>query len=148
MRAACRHRTTKHTAPNNPPQNKEFMETIPITISKSLYANWLNDLESGLAPQGQFSLFDGTGYCCLGRLCKIAGRPITIDEDDYANNQGRICGLNYAFTHRLLGDALTAHLTQMNDTFCTFKEIAQYLTSHITWIGRTAYYNSPTPEHQ
>lgn len=47
---------------------------------------WATALESGEFKQTKGCLFDGTGYCCLGVLCKLAGKEFKkiedADEDD------------------------------------------------------------------
>lgn len=42
---------------------------------------WIVDLETTTEPQARSCLFDGVGYCCLGRLCVVAGEEFAyIDE--------------------------------------------------------------------
>jgi len=45
---------------------------------------WLNDLEKTRAKQGNFQLRGPSGWCCLGRACKLAGitpRKVGVNED-------------------------------------------------------------------
>lgn len=45
-------------------------------------APWLAALRSGKYKQTQRVLYDGSGYCCLGVLCKVAGSNFVITNTD------------------------------------------------------------------
>lgn len=44
---------------------------------------WVVDLETTTEPQATDALYDGVGYCCLGRLCKVAGLEFVPVDHDY-----------------------------------------------------------------
>lgn len=109
---------------------------------------WIDALESGEYVQTQSALYDGTGYCCLGVLCRIAGaefqRVVTTHGHDYEptlvdgiqlndgqelSNDGRkMFGLDCNQESTLIG---------LNDggmragTSKTFKEIAAYIRANL-----------------
>lgn len=43
-------------------------------MDQELKAKWVEALRSGEYKQCKGTLFDGVAYCCLGVLCKVAGR--------------------------------------------------------------------------
>jgi len=48
---------------------------------------WIAALRSGEYEQARSVLYNGTGYCCLGVLCKVAGSDFYVsggDEDEAA----------------------------------------------------------------
>lgn len=45
-------------------------------LDADLKARWIAALRSGEYKQGQSSLFDGKGYCCLGVLLRVQGCDI------------------------------------------------------------------------
>lgn len=94
---------------------------------------WVHDLETTDEPQTQGKLFDGTGYCCLGRLCKVAGLEFKQDSegDWYVDGEEGECELlapEYVVVSFLGLDAYIFDQNRyatMNDTDrLSFKEIA------------------------
>lgn len=58
-------------------------------LDADLKAKWIAALRSGEYKQGQSSLFDGKGYCCLGVLATIQGCDIEKaipDPDERVTN--------------------------------------------------------------
>lgn len=63
-------------------------------MKKTWAMKWAKALESGKYKQATSGLRIGEGYCCLGVLCKIAGKRFyKIDTIDTAGKQ-----LNYYYT--------------------------------------------------
>jgi hypothetical protein len=46
---------------------------------------WAKDLLDNQDKQGKEALFDGNGYCCLGRLCLLAGKEF----EEYKLSEGK-----------------------------------------------------------
>lgn len=44
---------------------------------------WVKDLRENADKQGKGCLFDGTGYCCLGRLVLLYGAKFVEYEETY-----------------------------------------------------------------
>jgi len=42
-------------------------------MKEKVAKKWIKDLRKPKNKQAKKALFDGTGYCCLGRLCVVAG---------------------------------------------------------------------------
>lgn len=57
-----------------------------MKMPKELKTKWLEALRSGKYSQGQFSLFDGTGYCCLGVLEMVCDGEV---EKEYEEGHDR-----------------------------------------------------------
>ena len=93
---------------------------------EQLLNNWLAALRSGELSQTTGRLSDGTSYCCLGVLCKVAGRELFAsdepDDDDVGPN-----AWNYRFVRETIGGRFTEGLTEMNDQGKTFLQIADFL---------------------
>jgi hypothetical protein len=51
-------------------------------MDRKYKAEWLKALRSGEYQQARGKLYDGTGYCCLGVLCKVAGSKFVITNPD------------------------------------------------------------------
>lgn len=49
-------------------------------MNKELVDKWVAALRSGEYKQTESVLFDGTGYCCLGVLCKVVQDPIFHED--------------------------------------------------------------------
>ncbi len=92
---------------------------------------WIEALESGKYNQCLGVLHNGTGYCCLGVLCVVAGETFAkIDDDLYVVK-------NKEWRERIPGDEFTKltglkandqqHLIDLNDDCETFEDIAKVL---------------------
>lgn len=120
---------------------------------------WIEDLRMNPELQGSDELLDNGGkYCCLGRLCIVAG----IDEEDIKHESFIKEGL-FGYKHDLLPDKFTGEintgsipyiLTVMNDGVSkwtvkdelkkwgiakekyTFPEIADFLEKHIEYYEK------------
>lgn len=51
-------------------------------MKKELAQAWSADLRSTKAPQTGGCLYDGEGYCCLGRLCLLMGAEFKQEIDE------------------------------------------------------------------
>ena len=105
-------------------------------MNRDIAEKWIADLRAN-PPQAKGALFDGKGYCCLGRLCVLAGlEPEHVPDSicykflghsewlppkvsDWAGMKGQ--GGRYP------GGVLADH----NDSGKTFAEIADIIESHI-----------------
>lgn len=101
-------------------------------MNKDIADRWIKDLRSN-PPQSQRRLFDGNGYCCLGRLAVVMGRKPTIDGYDYKID-GESYVLSYAIRdeagmHSQCGfyDHNNYDLTQANDDGMSFAQIADII---------------------
>ena len=105
---------------------------------------WLHDLETTEAPQAKGRLFDGVGYCCLGRACVVLEPLVpfvrcTLSDEYtfgvggtvYASAPSEI--VNKLCLRGVLGyprDSESEYLTDMNDGGkYTFKDIARVIRS-------------------
>jgi hypothetical protein len=99
-------------------------------MKKQLFEAWTLGLRSGEHFQTVSRMFDGAGYCCLGLLCKVAGRKVASadDGDDYEGSPNRS---NYEFVRELLGDYFSSTLSTANDSGATFFDIADSLEKSV-----------------
>jgi hypothetical protein len=117
-------------------------------MDRAFAMKWADDLETEGLKQARKVLFDGEGYCCLGRACIIAGvefipmgEPsktwITKDEDnnyavlpEYVRDK---LGMADSDGSRRDGDMIVINdksftsLAGANDGGTSFKEIAAYI---------------------
>lgn len=118
-----------------------------------LIKQWVEDLRSGQFQQTTQTLFDGTGYCCLGVLCKRAVKNGIMKEGArFGNHVFIIGGDDYVveLSTELDGFKDTVgiteeeeiHLIRMNDGYSNdndqeivrkhnFTEIADYIEQNI-----------------
>src|ERR1700722_5631587 len=94
---------------------------------------WIADLEKN-PPQTRQKLYDGHGYCCLGRLCLLAGmKPeVFYDQRDYgfAGESAVLprAVMEWAGMKSRSGEYDDDHcLSADNDNGATFPEIAQII---------------------
>ena len=103
-----------------------------------LQKEWLHDLKTTRAKQGEGFLHASNGWCCLGRALHVMGVKPDSREDGFcyfAKHSGSMpdkqwdamklrdaCGLaNRSF---FIDGAGFASLAEANDAGCTFKQIA------------------------
>jgi hypothetical protein len=118
--------------------------------------NWLNDLEKTRAKQGTSALHGPTGWCCLGRACRLAGiiptkhrisdeflfdghsadLPISVVDKLYLrSNMGWIaCAKNYP---ELRGSRSLVNLN--DDLGWTFKQIARWIRKNPSAVFTSGY---------
>lgn len=121
-------------------------------MKEQIAKDWVKDLRESGAQQTCGALYDGRGYCCLGRLCVILGYTFTRSDED---GKYRISGTQesnilteqiqkQAGMHSLDGDLnrveldLTAislkfgtiSLADLNDNGWTFAKIADLIEKH------------------
>jgi hypothetical protein len=59
-------------------------------IDEATKEAWITALESGQWPQTANMLYDGTGYCCLGVLCRVKGGEFTPRMFDVEDDEGNV----------------------------------------------------------
>lgn len=95
-------------------------------MHEKLFNDWVSALRSGKYNQGYGYLKTKNGYCCLGVLCKVAGKNLVYNPgiDDYKNYEWLI---EEIFTTDELNE-IKIKLMNMNDSKqSSFKNIADYL---------------------
>lgn len=100
-------------------------------MNKQLRDKWIKALRSGKYKQTTGVLKSGDHYCCLGVLCKVAGKRINAEEMNLDNRP----------VLRKLRDALELGeekdmnvqcvLTGMNDDGKSFKTIANWIARNV-----------------
>jgi hypothetical protein len=109
-------------------------------MDKKIKKLWIEALLSGKYKQGKEYLIirrnkKKTEYCCLGVLVKVQGG--SFNDLGYP-----VIGENTMHSTGLLNDAMLAgmtdaqqsHLTAMNDSGKTFKQIASYIKNKIKGV--------------
>ena len=121
--------------------------------------NWLNDLEKTQAKQGTGALHGPSGWCCLGRACKVAGiiptrtdhtrRSTVVNFDGYStelppslvhklNLRSNTGGIEGAENYPEIMDSTT--LASLNDMLgWTFKQIARWIRKNPTAVFTSGY---------
>ncbi|EKS37796.1 hypothetical protein [Afipia clevelandensis] len=91
-------------------------------MNAELKKKWIEALRSGEYEQGR-NYFEKAGkFCCLGVLCKVAGKPTTRAEDDVGN---------WHFAETTLPLGMDMRLATLNDKGSSFSEIADYIEAKI-----------------
>jgi hypothetical protein len=100
---------------------------------------WIADLEKN-PPQTRAQLFDGYGYCCLGRLCLLAGvqpekrygslREFTFEGERTVLPTSVMEWAELASQNGEYFDGITKYLSSDNDDGKTFPEIAQIIRAN------------------
>ena len=115
-------------------QSAEVADRFPVMTQDELIDAWILDLRTTKAPQAVGKLFDGKGYCCLGRLCIVAGMsneniihhrfpPLDIAESIGMTDGGR----RWDHQEIKLPNHNKHSLAGANDDGCTFAEIADVI---------------------
>lgn len=110
-------------------------------MNRDIAEKWIADLRTN-PPQARGVLFDGTGYCCLGRLCVLAGmEPERVHDTGHYGFLGITfslpgavidwAGMQTANAKYGVVDEEPATLAQDNDSGKTFAEIADIIAAHI-----------------
>jgi hypothetical protein len=102
-------------------------------------ASWLTALRSGQFEQGRGALQNGSKYCCLGVLCRIAGVPRTVATESTVYAAGAVlfggmatlpptwCQAEFGLTFDEID-----HLTILNDMDkLNFNQIADYIEANL-----------------
>lgn len=131
----------------------DFEKIVPVKAEPfpftELQTKWIEALESGEYKQSRRALNDGTGFCCLGVLCEIAGMDFEKRGSyTYYSFDGQYSGqvLPDTFTSKIgLRDrygslkqgiahsgTISSTLIGLNDRGVPFSEIAQ-LMRHDPW---------------
>ena len=93
-------------------------------MDQKLKQDWVEALRSGKYKQGRLALYKpcSEAYCCLGVLCKVAGKECYPKDDR---------GSGYNWIHTVLPGAIP-RLADMNDREGkTFNEIADYIETNL-----------------
>lgn len=103
---------------------------------------WVADLRTN-PPQAKEVLFDGKGYCCLGRLCVVLGmKPVQENhgfifercekDDEYGWKVLGPWAQETAGLRTKTGETIdqSHELTQMNDEGYSFVEIADFIEAN------------------
>ena len=118
-------------------------------MNKEVAEAWVKDLRETTAKQTSGMLFDGVGYCCLGRLCVVLGVGFTRAPDDSEwywlidDGSGKGDVLSQSVTDEAGMKSKTGifcepdkpeyqpfDLAQLNDQGKTFKEIADIIEKY------------------
>lgn len=91
-------------------------------MTPKLKAKWIRALKSGKFTQAKQVFSNGGGYCCLGVLLEISGKPLSGHGTSYWNVMERMFGL--------APDA-SRKLADLNDNGATFMEIAEHIKKNI-----------------
>lgn len=109
-------------------------------MKREIAEAWVADLRTN-PPQATGRLYDGTGHCCLGRLCLVIGATFGHHTNEYHDGEYYpVLDGETLFEHEVLpreilnlagirsqsgiyGDA-GKELTDLNDNGATFAEIA------------------------
>jgi hypothetical protein len=112
-------------------------------MNPQIKQKWVSALRSGDYQQTQRRLHDENGFCCLGVLCDLYGKENNV-EWNLVNN-----GQNYEFqefesylpssVRKWAGvEACNPHvndgestLVRLNDTGCTFRQIADVIEKQL-----------------
>ena len=95
-------------------------------MNGDLKQKWISALRSGEYKQARLCLFNGEGYCCLGVLCKIAGREVPMHSMDPADDVKE--KNEYFWIDSIIGEGHRCNLVIKNDEMQrTFAEIADYI---------------------
>jgi len=91
-------------------------------MDAQLKAKWVEALRSGEYKQTTEVFQRDGGFCCLGVLCDVAGKPALLDDE----------GGNWAFVDTEAGLASVSwRLATMNDEGASFAEIADYIEQNL-----------------
>lgn len=95
-------------------------------MDAKLKADWVKALRSGEYRQTKFNFEDGEGFCCLGVLCKIAGRQTELDDGGHRQD-------NWRFVEgEIMSTLIVERLVDMNDEIeNSFSQIADYIEKEI-----------------
>ena len=102
---------------------------------EEIKTKWLEELRFGNHHQITGTLKDQFGngeygYCCLGVLAeKVMGLEVRIADENIPYDEGEL--EVYEKVCNVIGDLLSAQLSDMNDEDWTFAEIADYIER--TW---------------
>jgi hypothetical protein len=107
-------------------------------MKKEIADKWVADLRTN-PPQCKRFLYDGKGYCCLGRLCLILGAKFKKDENNFfypvLPNDEDMASPAIISKHLMAaagmktnnGTLLKTSLTELNDNGNTFFQIADVI---------------------
>ena len=120
----------------------DFEITKEMKLPEPFKANWLRDLRSGKYGQCTGTLTDfSNNYCCLGVACKSVG----YNDRWLTRNGGGSCGYIYKQSTYLKYELkkvpnvlkrdsknpVVAFLTDANDNYYTFKQIANWIEKYL-----------------
>ena len=114
-------------------------------MNEQVKENWLSALRSGDYKQTQLKLHTDDGFCCLGVLCDLYGKEHNVewdlveDEDhsyyEFQDKESHLPSsvMEWAGVEGQNPDIDngTETLATLNDTGCTFEEIADIIQEHL-----------------
>jgi hypothetical protein len=71
---------------------KEALKADFKPMNPDVKVKWLNDLATAKQAKSKLKNDDGAGYCCLGRLCVVAGGEFQPTEDERFEEHVDGCG--------------------------------------------------------
>ncbi len=103
-------------------------------MNKEIKEKWIAALRSGEYEQAKGSLYDGTGYCCLGVLCRIAGESVgapnrrMYPKEEFALSVGLV---DEQGTLPQRGPRGIGCLANLNDEGFSFEKIADIIEEQL-----------------
>lgn len=112
-------------------------------MNRDIAMKWVEDLRTPGLKQATAALFDGEGYCCLGRLCivlgmqpfqhapgvhTIGGNQCTLPDE--AMDAAKIRSSNGRADGIEMGALKVKCLADANDGGATFAQIADWIEQH------------------
>ena len=108
-------------------------------MNREIAELWIKDLRSN-PPQAKGVLFDGVGYCCLGRLCELAGMKPVVRQYEEEKAEYLYDGeqfllpveiRDWAGMKSIQGNYKNTNLARDNDNGETFAQIADIIEAHV-----------------
>lgn len=113
-------------------------------MKESVMQAWVTDLRTPGIVQGRGRLFDGVGYCCLGRLCVVLERTFELSQPHRGHvldGEGAILpqsvmdqaemktpsGATIFWVNSAEPIQVHAELSELNDSGLTFPQIADMI---------------------
>lgn len=108
-------------------------ETKNYQLPKEFATMWVDALRSGDYKQGQNYLYNNGKYCCLG----VAGCILGVSKASLINNkESRLFASVFPdnFTTDPMTYSLQSEFIKMNDSGCSFPEIADWIEANVEFI--------------
>lgn len=114
-------------------------------MQEELAKKWIQDLRTTDAVQSQGRLYDGEGYCCLGRLCIVLGKKFFLPGEEPCSLSYRVEGEEFdtllpksimveagmqSSSGEYISNGLVCQLSADNDTGKSFAAIASIIEEH------------------
>lgn len=114
-------------------------------MDTKLKKKWIKALRSGKYQQTSGSLYDGEGYCCLGRLCVVLGKKFVLPLEEPCPRSFRVEGQLFntvlppniaeeagmlSFSGEYISNGIRCQLSVDNDAGTSFAKIADIIEEH------------------